>query len=65
MMRAVFLLGLLLLALDEILFQRSAAGTRVEIRYIPRDLDAWFKDPANQPTAMFTSTLFGDNVRTM
>jgi hypothetical protein len=56
-----FLLGALLIALNEVTAERTS---RVVFKYIPRDLDSWFKDPQNQPSYMFLS-LFGDNVRMM
>ena len=54
-----FLLGVLLIALNELTTGRTS---RVVVKYIPRDLDAWFKDPQNQPSYMYTS-MFGDNIR--
>jgi len=54
-----FLLGVLLIALNELTAERTS---RVIVKYIPRDLDAWFKDPENQPSYMYTS-MFGDNIR--
>lgn len=56
-----FLVGVLLIALNEVTTERKS---RVVVKYIPRDLDAWFKDPQNQPSYMYT-TMFGDNVRMM
>ena len=54
-----FLLGVLLIALNELTAERKS---RVIVKYIPRDLDSWFKDPQNQPSYMYT-TMFGDNIR--
>jgi hypothetical protein len=54
-----FLVGALLIALNEVTAERTS---RVVVKYIPRDLDAWFKDPQNQPSYMYTS-MFGDNIR--
>ena len=54
-----FLLGVLLIALNEVTTERKS---RVVVEYVPRDLDAWFKDPQNQPSYMYT-TMFGDNIR--
>ena len=54
-----FLLGVLLIALNEVTTERKS---RVIVKYVPRDLDAWFKDPQNQPSYMYT-TMFGDNIR--
>lgn len=56
-----FLVGVLLIALNELTTERKS---RVIVKYIPRDLDAWFKDPENQPSYMFAS-IFADNVRMM
>ena len=56
-----FLVGVLLIALNEVTTERKS---RVVVKYIPRDLDAWFKDPENQPSYMYAS-MFGDNVRTI
>jgi hypothetical protein len=58
----IFVVGLLLITLNELLTDKS---TRVVTKYIPRDLDAWFKDPENQPTYMYTSMFKGENVRTI
>lgn len=54
-----FLVGVLLIALNELTTERTS---RVIVKYIPRDLDAYFKDPENQPSYMYTS-MFGDNIR--
>ena len=54
-----FLVGVLLIALNEVTTERKS---RVIVKYVPRDLDAWFKDPQNQPSYMYT-TMFGDNIR--
>ena len=54
-----FLLGVLLIALNEVTTERKS---RVVVKYVPRDIDAYFKDPQNQPSYMYTS-MFGDNVR--
>lgn len=56
----LFVVGLLLITLNELLQDKS---TRVVTRYIPRDLDAWFKDPENQPTYMYSTMFTGENVR--
>jgi hypothetical protein len=56
----LLVVGLLLIALNELTVERQ---TKVVREYIPRDLDAWFKDPENQPLYMYTGTVFGDNVR--
>jgi len=56
----VLVVGLLLIALNELTVERK---TKVITKYIPRDMDAWFKDPENQPTFLYKSALFGDNVR--
>ena len=57
----LLVIGLLLITLNELTVEREA--TKVVKEYIPRDLDAWFKDPENQPLYMYTSTMFGDNIR--
>lgn len=57
-----FVIGVLLIALNELTAEKITS--RVVTQYIPRDLDAWFKDPENQPAYMYTSTLWGDNIRT-
>lgn len=58
----VLLIGLLLMLSNEVL--RETSEPRVIVKYIPRDLDAWFKDPENQPMYMFNSMFNGENVRT-
>lgn len=57
----VLVVGLLLISLNELMVTRSS---KVVVKYVPRDLDAWFKDPENQPMYMYNSTMFGDNIRT-
>ena len=44
-----FLLGVLLIALNEVTTERKS---RVVVKYVPRDIDAYFKDPQNQPSYM-------------
>jgi hypothetical protein len=56
----LLLLGLLLITANELM--RTQAATQVQVKYIPRDLDAWFKDPENQPMYVYNS-MFGDNIR--
>jgi hypothetical protein len=56
----VLVVGLLLIALNELTVEHK---TKVITKYIPRDMDAWFKDPENQPMYMYESALFGDNIR--
>jgi hypothetical protein len=59
----VFVSGLLLIALNELTTDRLS--TKVVTKYVPRDLDAFLKDPENQPMYMYKDVLFGDNVRTI
>ena len=56
----LLLLGLLLITANELMVTHVA--TQVQVKYIPRDLDAWFKDPENQPMYVYNS-MFGDNIR--
>lgn len=56
----LLLLGLLLITANELMV--THATTQVQVKYIPRDLDAWFKDPENQPMYVYNS-MFGDNIR--
>lgn len=56
----LLLLGLLLIVANELMVTR--ATPKVQVQYIPRDLDAWFKDPENQPMYVYNS-MFGDNIR--
>lgn len=58
----VLLIGLLCIVTNQVLQETSEP--RVIVKYIPRDLDAWFKDPENQPTYMFNSMFNDENVRT-
>ncbi len=55
----MFVLGLLLVVLNEFMTDKK---TMVVTKYIPRDMDAWFKDPENQPLHVYGS-MFGDNLR--
>ena len=55
----MLVLGLLLISLNELMVTRSP---KTVVKYIPRDLDAWFKDPENQPMYVYNS-MFGDNIR--
>lgn len=55
----MLVLGLLLITLNELMVTKSE---KVVVKYIPRDLDAWFKDPENQPMYVYNS-MFGDNIR--
>jgi len=57
----LFVLGLLFITLNELV---KPEKERVITKYIPRDLDAWLKDPENQPTYMYASMFGGENVRT-
>lgn len=56
----LLLVGLLLIVVNEL---TKSNTTNVVVKYIPRDLDAWFKDPENQPMFMYSDALFGDNIR--
>ena len=56
----VFVLGLLFITLNELVRPEKE---RVITKYIPRELDAWLKDPENQPTYMYASMFNDDNVR--
>lgn len=60
---AVLLLitGLVLFVMNEIF---RSVHTRVVYKYIPRDLDTYFKDPKNQPFYMYKSMWEDDNIRT-
>jgi hypothetical protein len=58
----VFVAGLLLITLNEMV---RGGETKVITKYLPRDLDAWYKDPQNQPMYMYADSVFGDNVRTI
>jgi hypothetical protein len=64
-MKALLLLtlGLLLVTLNELLKRQT--GERVVTRYLPRDLDAWFKDPENQPSYVYTNMFNEENVRVL
>ena len=57
----LFVFGVLLIALNELTTEKKS---HVVVKYIPRDMDTWFKDPQNQPSYMYTS-MFGDNIRMM
>jgi len=35
-----------------------------KVKYLPRSMDAWFKDPKNQPLYMYKDSVFGENVQT-
>lgn len=56
----LLLLGLLLITLNDAL---KIEKPKVIIKYLPRDLDAWFKDPQNQPMYMYNDMFTKDNVR--
>lgn len=56
----LLLLGLLLMTLNEAL---KTEKPKVIVKYIPRDLDAWFKDPQNQPMYMYNDMFSKDNIR--
>ena len=55
----LFVTGVLLIALNELTTEKKS---QVVVKYIPRDMDTWFKDPQNQPTYVFKS-IFEDNIR--
>lgn len=62
MLALVFvLIGLVLLSINQL--TGTAGRVRIVTRYIPRDMDAWFKDPENQPMYMYKDAVFGENVR--
>jgi len=56
----MFVLGLLLIVMNELTTDKKI---KVITKYIPRDMDAWFRDPENQPMYMYSSTMFQDNIR--
>jgi hypothetical protein len=53
-------IGLLFIIANELMVAK--VDPKTQFKYIPRDLDAWFKDPENQPMYVYTS-MFGDNIR--
>jgi len=55
----MFVFGVLLIALNELTTERKS---QVVVKYIPRDMDTYFRDPENQPSAVFKS-IFEDNIR--
>ena len=55
----LFVTGVLLIALNELTTEKKS---QVVVKYIPRDMDTWVKDPQNQPTYVFKS-IFEDNIR--
>lgn len=57
----LFVLGLLLITLNEL---ARPEKERVITKYIPRELDAWLKDPENQPTYLYADMFREENVRT-
>lgn len=60
---AVILLiaGLALFLVNELM---RTVRSRVVYKYIPRDLDTYFKDPKNQPFYVYKSMWENENVRT-
>lgn len=57
----LIIVGLTLMAVDGLL---DSSVCKPQIKYIPRSLDAWIKDPKNQPMYMYKDTVFGENVQT-
>jgi hypothetical protein len=53
--------GLTLMAVDGLLDESKC---KPQIKYLPRSMDAWFKDPKNQPMYMYKDAVFGENVQT-
>jgi hypothetical protein len=56
----LLLLGLLLITLNEAIRPNEP---KVIVKYIPRDMDAWFKDPENQPMYVYNDMFTKDNIR--
>jgi len=57
----LIIVGLTLIAVDGLVKESVCKPT---VKYLPRDLDAWFKDPQNQPMYMYKDSVFGENVQT-
>lgn len=58
------IIGMLLITMNTLLGNQDTKTQRTRIKYIPRELDAWFKDPENQPMYMYSSMFQGENIRT-
>lgn len=52
--------GLSLMVINEL---TKSVKTRVVYKYIPRDMDTYFKDPENQPMYVYRSMFNDENVR--
>lgn len=57
----LIIVGLTLMTVDGLLDESKC---KPSVKYIPRSMDAWFKDPKNQPMYMYKETVFGENVQT-
>lgn len=58
---AIFMIvGLSLMVMNELF---KSVKTRVVYKYIPRDMDTYFKDPQNQPMYVYRSMWNDENIR--
>jgi hypothetical protein len=55
--------GLTMIVLNELLHAQSREP-EIIYKYVPRDLDAYLKDPENQPMAMYKSMFDDPPLRT-
>ena len=60
---ALIFVGITMIVVNELIHARSREP-EVIYKYIPRDLDAYLKDPQNQPMAMYKSMFDDEPVRT-
>lgn len=56
----LMIIGLGLMVVNELI---KVGKTKVIYRYIPRDLDTYFKDPKNQPMYVYKSMFDDENIR--
>lgn len=57
----LIMVGMTLIAVDGFVQQTVC---KPKVKYLPRSMDAWFKDPKNQPLYMYKDSVFGENVQT-
>lgn len=60
---ALIFVGVILVIINEMIHIRSREP-EIVYRYVPRDLDAFLKDPENQPMAMYKGMFEDESVRT-
>jgi len=57
----LIVVGLMLITVNTV---THTATQKTVVKYLPRDMDAWFKDPQNQPMYVYKDMFRGENIKT-